>query len=142
MSRWKAEIEKVRAAHGGKLHPKHIVSAARDPKSPLHSKFEWDDRVAGEAYRLNQARELIKSVTFLPSGSDEPVRAYVSLSSDRLSRGGFRAMVDVMSDERLKALLIEDAKQDLQAFRQRYDRLRDLAKFKRVFAAVDDAVSD
>lgn len=136
-SRWQAELEKVRTAHRGRLHPKHVVDAARDPKSPLHDKFEWDDRKASEAYRLQQATELIRQVTFLPSGAKEPIRAYVSLSSDRLSRGGFRATVDVLNDAQLKAVMIEDAKQELAAFQQRYDKLRKIAQFKGVFRAID-----
>lgn len=137
MSRWQQELERVRTAHKGRLHPKHVVAAARDPANPLHNKFEWDDKKASEAYRLQQAMELIRQVTFLPKGADEPVRAYVSLSSDRLSRGGFRAMVDVLSDAQLKAQMIEDAKQELSAFQQRYDQLRKVAKFRSVFRAID-----
>lgn len=44
------------------LTPETVVEAARDPRSPLHSQFEWDDGAAGEAYRLQQARALIKRV--------------------------------------------------------------------------------
>lgn len=44
------------------LTPQTVVEAARDPRSSLHSQFEWDDGVAGEAYRLQQARALIKRV--------------------------------------------------------------------------------
>jgi hypothetical protein len=140
-SRWKDELEKVRAAHRGRLHPKHVIAVARDPKNPLHGKFEWDDRKASEAYRLQQAAELIRQVTFLPRGAEEPMRSYVSLSTDRLSRSGYRATVDVMNDAQLKAILIEDAKQELSAFQQRYDRLRKVVKFKRVFSAIDQVTA-
>jgi len=44
------------------LTPETVVEAARDPRSPLHSQFEWDDEAAGEAYRIQQARALIKRV--------------------------------------------------------------------------------
>lgn len=45
-----------------RLTPETVVEAARDPRSPLHDRFQWDDSVAGEAYRLQQARALIKQV--------------------------------------------------------------------------------
>ena len=44
------------------LTPETVVEAARNPRSPLHSQFEWDDGAAGESYRLQQARALIKRV--------------------------------------------------------------------------------
>lgn len=137
MTRWQQELEKVRAECRGVLKPKLVVAAARNPKSALHSKFEWNNGKAADAYRLIQAASLIRSVTFLPGDGDDPIRAYVSLSSDRLSKAGFRAMVDVLSDADLLKRLIADAREELAAFTQRYDRLRKVAKFRSVFAAAD-----
>lgn len=61
------KIEKRLAAiakrHGGALRPDDVVDDARDPKSPLHDQFEWDDSVAAHKYRISQARTLIKTVT-------------------------------------------------------------------------------
>jgi hypothetical protein len=54
-----AEIE---AANGGRLTPSDVVRDARDPKSPLHSQFEWDKTKAAQQYWLDQARKLITSV--------------------------------------------------------------------------------
>lgn len=48
--------------HGGRLTPRAVVDAARDPKSALHDQFEWDDTVAAEKWRLDQARDIITSV--------------------------------------------------------------------------------
>jgi len=140
MSRWKQELEKVRVVHKGRLLPKHVVEAARNPASALHSKFEWDDTVAAQAYRLQQAGKLIQSVTFLPEGAKEAIRAYVSLSSDRMSRSGFRATIDVLSDAELKAQLIADAKNELLGFQQRYDRIRKVVEMRPVFRAIEKTV--
>ena len=141
MTRWQQELEKVRRSNKGRLHPKHVVAAARDKASALHDKFEWDDRKAGEAYRLQQATELIRTVTFLPAGSNEPIRAYCSLSSDRLSRSGFRAVADVLTDEALKAQLLEDALNEMKAMSLRYDRIRNAGKVKQVFREIDKATA-
>lgn len=43
--------------------PQSVVDVARDPKSALHKYFEWDDKIAGDLYRLDQARSLLQSVT-------------------------------------------------------------------------------
>lgn len=55
------------------LTPETVVEAARDPRSPLHSQFEWDDGTAGEAYRIQQARALIKRVRVDVVRADETV---------------------------------------------------------------------
>lgn len=55
-----AAINKLEKA--GRLTPAEVVDAARNPKSPLHAYFEWDNDRAADAYRLGQARQLIRSV--------------------------------------------------------------------------------
>jgi hypothetical protein len=59
-----AAIEATADAHGH-VTPEGVVNAARDPASPLHDKFEWDDGVAAEQYRKEQARSLIRKLTFI-----------------------------------------------------------------------------
>jgi hypothetical protein len=44
----------------GFIKPSVIVREAASKKSPLHDEFEWDDSKAGVAYRLSQARRLIR----------------------------------------------------------------------------------
>jgi hypothetical protein len=46
----------------GRLEPAAVVEAARDPASPLHSHFTWDDSEAARKRRLDEARTLIRSV--------------------------------------------------------------------------------
>ena len=36
----------------GKLKPEAVVEAAKDPASPLHARFEWDDGKAAQEHRL------------------------------------------------------------------------------------------
>ena len=45
------EIQKIRHANGGVASPRAIVDAAREPRSPRHKAFEWDDSKAAEKYR-------------------------------------------------------------------------------------------
>lgn len=35
----------------GRLTPQLVVNAAKNPKSALHSRFEWDDTKAAARYR-------------------------------------------------------------------------------------------
>jgi hypothetical protein len=46
----------------GRLTPRDLVEAARDPESPLHAVFEWDDDKAADDWRIEQARRLIRSI--------------------------------------------------------------------------------
>ena len=55
-------IHSLTLGNGGALTPAAVVDAARDPTSPLHASFEWDNTEAAHQYRLDQARTLIRSV--------------------------------------------------------------------------------
>ena len=46
----------------GTITPDLVVKVASDPKNVLHHLFEWDDAKAGNAYRVDQARQIITSV--------------------------------------------------------------------------------
>lgn len=46
----------------GKLTPTEVIESARAKTSPLHSLFEWDNGRAADSYRIQQARELIRTV--------------------------------------------------------------------------------
>jgi hypothetical protein len=46
----------------GYLRPESVVAAAKDPDSPLHSHFDWNNDSAAHKHRLEQARALIRSV--------------------------------------------------------------------------------
>ena len=48
--------------HQGRITPEMVVDAARDPNSPLHSAFTWDDAQAAHEHRLAQARVLLRRV--------------------------------------------------------------------------------
>ena len=70
-------------AENGRLTPALVVDAARPVGSPLHARFEWDDALAGPAYRLQQAAAVIRSVRVVREDDTdlEPirVRAFVHL---------------------------------------------------------------
>lgn len=55
-------LERLAALNGGRLTPDAVVQDAKSAKSPLHDQFEWDDSEAARQWRLQQARDLIRSV--------------------------------------------------------------------------------
>lgn len=118
------------------LEAEAIVSAARDETSVLHPHFEWDDAVAAEAFRCDQARELVRSLTIDISRSNlesKPVRAFVNVDvgQDR----GYVSTMTAMSSETLRKQVLERAFAELESWRARHAELTELA---RIFAAIDE----
>lgn len=137
-----ASVELCRLAEssGGTLRPSDVVDAARDRESPLHPYFTWDDSAAAAAYRLQQARALIRvSVTYVPAADDKPIRCrvFASLTPDRTKDGaGYRLVSVVMADEELRRQLLLDARGEMKRFKAKYETLEELVD---VFAAMDEA---
>jgi hypothetical protein len=72
------------ADRNGNIDPKDVVNAARSKKNPLHDSFEWDDSVAAEAYRITQAKDLLKEFKFVVESEtiDMIAPVYVSHPKD------------------------------------------------------------
>lgn len=113
----------------GALHPAVVVKEAKSKDSPLHECFDWDDRKAADAHRMNQARQLIRvAVRVIPAISNSPVREYVSISTLRKTgTGSYLATVDVVSDEERYAQALADAIKTLQQLERRFGYIRELA---------------
>lgn len=65
-----SELQAI-ASQTNELIPEQVIEAARNPNSALHDWFEWDDSAAASAYRLAQARWLIKSINVVIERSDQ-----------------------------------------------------------------------
>lgn len=55
-------LDQIIRLNNGRITPDAVIEDARSKKSPLHDQFEWDDSKAAHQYRLEQAREIIRSV--------------------------------------------------------------------------------
>ena len=75
------ELNALSERNEGNLLPEQVVEAARDHVSPLHKHFEWDDSVAAEAWRKNQARQLIQSyrIHVVDDRGDRQVRYWTNV---------------------------------------------------------------
>ena len=131
----RAEIERLE--RDGKIRPVDVVEAAADESSPLHDCFTWDDGEAAHQYRLIEARNLLRVYVVRPDAEEGPtVRAFVSLTSDRVEKGGgYRAIADVMSDQELYSQMLSDAVVQLRNVQKKYKAIKELAS---VWSAVDD----
>ena len=94
----------------GRLTPEAVVQAAKNPKSPLHDRFEWDDSKAAFHHRIQQARELIRSVT-VEITTDETTVSVVRYVRDPAAvseEQGYVSMAQLKSEpENAKAMLMQ-----------------------------------
>lgn len=112
-----------------------LVDASRDASSPTHHLFEWDDTAAAEAYRLEQARQIIMSVVVVfEDAPSEPVRAFPVITTG--GRGSLQPMTRILEDKDMTAALLEQAKRDALAWANRYSRLKNRSELRAVFKAV------
>lgn len=125
-------LRRLADENDGILMPEKVVDAARPKSSPLHSRFEWHDGKAAEAYRIWQARQLIRVVVETIPGVKGEHEVFVSLTTDRRG-GGYRVTTEVLSRKEMREQMLSDALNELHLFQQKYARLKELAL---VFSAI------
>jgi hypothetical protein len=119
-------LAKLTAQAEGELRPKAVVDAARDKRHVLHPHFEWDDSVAAENFRLDQARNLIRIVRVEDEDAKEgSTRAFVSINEGSTA---YRPAADVKQSVNLQEALWRQAMKELDAFERRYAELADICK--------------
>lgn len=119
-------LEAVAAKGEGHLTPQAVVEVARANRHPLHKFFEWNDEIAAEAYRLDQARTLIRSIHIVDDTKAQAPRAFLSIADK--SGVSYRTLSDVMDSVELQAIILKQAERDLLAFEGRYKELRDICE--------------
>lgn len=117
-------LQQIAEANEGHLKPEAVVTAAKNRRHPLHKHFEWDDQKAAQAYRLGQARHIIRAIAIEDPEDMEDKPAFVSVSD----KGGrsYRSLGEIQSSARLQKLVLESAREDLKNFKRRYRRFEDL----------------
>lgn len=122
-------------ANNGPLTNQIVLDGARAESSPIHPLFEWDDQIAAEQYRLNQATKLICNLTVEIETEDKPieVRAYMNVSEQKT--GEFINTTQAFKSADSREIILKRAYQELEAFKQKYKNLTELAK---VFEAIDE----
>lgn len=134
-----AELKRIANEHDGILQPVTVVKEAEDRSSPLHSSFEWNNSKAADAWRLQQARQLISVCVETVKGSNTAINVFVSLTPDRTRPdGGYRLLTSVLSDEQTRTILLQDALREMELFTRKYEQLKDLAP---IFSAIQQVAA-
>ncbi len=128
------ELARLMAANDGNLKPEAVHEAAKNRRSPLHRHFEWDDAKAADAYRVDQARgiiRLIKAVEITDGGRELYAGpAFVSIYDGR--RRTYKAIGEVVTNTRLQLLVMQQAIRDLEAWEKRYGEFEEICQLVRV----------
>lgn len=129
---YKADAQKCYEEIGDNgTSPEEVLKKARNKKSELHKCFEWDNSIAAEKYRLQQARFLICNLVVVTENKDdEPVRVF-QISSERNTYQPTRLFMQDMNEYQI---LLKRAKNELVSIKRRYQTLTELEK---VFSAID-----
>lgn len=109
----------------GQLTPALVVDEARPKTSPLHERFEWDNRVAGEAWRRQQAHEMIRSVrvVYREATDDEPertVRQWHAVRSDDVPDHVYEPAEKVATDPVMREIVLRDMQREWKQLHDRY----------------------
>ena len=125
-----------------KVRVQEIEDFARNhPESAWHGRLEWDDEIAGYKYRLWQIRinlAVLRLQNDVAEGEGAGQREIVSLSIDRCNGGGLRTIHEVMSDATLADVYLQDALDELERVRLKYQHLQQL---RAVWSTIDRAVT-
>lgn len=135
-------FEKLQNSPEG-LSPSSVLNASRKKGSLLHDDFEWNDGVAAEKYRLQQARFIIQNIVVVTETTDKNQRtvykdrAYVSATA---KTGAYVSLNNALTNDEWRSHLLECAKNEMDVFCAKYARLSELASVVEAMKAVKEAM--
>lgn len=115
------------------LTPELVVQAARSKDAVgqvLHGRLEWDNKVAGDAYRRQQAQELIRSqrVVYREATDTEEERSIRAFHAVRRESGyTYEPAEKVADDPFTKRVVLNDMEREWKALKRRYERFAEFA---------------
>ena len=121
-----AEIQAACKEGGHLEEAEAVLERAKAKDNPIHGFFEWNDKVAGHQYRLEQARYLIRGlvITEDDDGNRVPrVKAYEGVQG-----GGWVSTVMAAKSDTGRTFLLQKAEQELRQWQARYGALKELCK--------------
>ena len=131
-----AECERIEKETGS-VTSESLVNSARSKTSAIHNLFEWDNKIAGEKWRLQQAKVVLSclKVSIVKDEESEPkkVRAYLNANQTD-SRAEYFNVQKTMQNISLREGVLRRAEKELRYFIDKYRTLTELSK---VFDAID-----
>ena len=133
----------------GALTPQIVLDEARDPSHPLHHRFEWDDSLAAEKYRLLQAQKLLQVRYRQETGNGErDLRAFVVTRPEpepnavEAPSSEYTPIEEVAVDPIARAILLNQMRRDWKTFKERYQGMAEFMEFMRLQLGTDGGDGD
>ena len=109
-----------------------IVEMAKDESTESHKCFEWDNEIAGHKYRITQAQHLVRQLVIVEQAEkSRPTEIRAMYTS---KAGGYKETKLILQEKDEYEALLERAKNELRAFKQKYAMLTEL---ENIFALID-----
>ena len=70
---------------GNTYTPEQIVDFARDENTELHKCFQWDDSIAAESWRKQQARQIVQSLVVVVETEEYKAQTYRLIEHDSIN---------------------------------------------------------
>lgn len=129
---YEADAQKVADEIGeGSVTPEEVLEKAKDENSELHKCFEWNDSIAAEKYRLQQARAIIINLVYTPKTDGGDKVRYLQLTTEKHT---YRPTTQILVCEDEYQALLKRAKAELEAFKRKYKTLSEL---ETIFEEID-----
>lgn len=116
------EIEAI----GESVTPAEILERARDTSTELHKCFEWDDTVAAERWRLQQARMVVCHLVIKDDDEDATDKPEIRIFHKTDRTDGYKPITFIMRDKTEYEKLLAQAREELRIFKQKYHNLSEL----------------
>lgn len=124
------ELKKIEQTSG--ITKENVLEYAKDEKTTLNKMFEWDDSIAGEKYRLEQAKHIIGNihVEYIQDEKKEGksqktiIRAFVKTKNSKNEE--YKNIKSVISDAEQYALLLNQAYKELNSTKNKYAELQEI----------------
>lgn len=107
----------------GRLTAANVVDESRPEDAPLHNEFEWNDGIAAEKYREEQARYLIRNIRIV-NEKEEPRRMYFNIVQ---AEKGYSSINTILQSPDKTQALLEKALKDLISWQNRYKEIKELS---------------
>lgn len=135
-----AAIEKIEAEND-EIAADLLKEEAREVDHPWHKSFEWDDAIAGERYRTEQARAIIRRFRVVQTTEQHVYEAiaYVRNPDKPTHEQGYIATFKVPSGSELARRSID---REIQAVRSAVFRCRSLASRWGLLEETDQRLSE
>ena len=142
-------LETLAEEHNGGYAAADVVEDAKDVKAPYHDYFEWNNKMAGHEWRLQQARVLTGSITVVvvrKDGSEDEHRAieHVVREFPSPETGETQAVAEyvplktIVSEPTLWKQLLARYLHEVKQWRKRASLIKELGEtLEPIFAAID-----